>query len=86
MSIRSDTILYAFVDLKWGSSPPDVFIVPSYVVADAIKPEFKRAMFWIMDAYAESFQERWDRITQRLTPVEPRDTGQEVFTAGLTEE
>ena len=75
MYIRSDTIFYAFVDLKWGSSqPPDVFIVPSNIVADAIKPEFKRAMFWIMEGFAEHFQERWDRITERLTPVEPVGT------------
>jgi hypothetical protein len=52
--IRSDSIFYALVDLKWGSSqPPDVFIVPSQVVADAIgqafksEPALKRRMFWI---------------------------------------
>ena len=71
IGIRSESILYAFVDLKVGSGqPPDVFIVPSRIVADVIKPEFKRAMFWIWDISAEHFLERWDYIATQLKPIE----------------
>ena len=76
VNIRSDSIFYAFVDLKGDTSQsPDVFIVPSHIVADAIerdtKPSDKRIMFRIHESFAENFQERWDRITERLTPAEP---------------
>jgi hypothetical protein len=31
-------------------------------------------MFWIPETAAENYQERWDLITERLTPVDPVDT------------
>ncbi len=68
LSLRGDSIFYAFVDLRWGASPPapDVFIVPSSVVANYLKPGWSRYMFWIMEAERSSYLERWDLITKRL--------------------
>ena len=70
MFLRGDAIFYAFVDLKWdGEKPcrPDVFIVPSKVIADAFGPNWSRYMFWIKEAEASKYRERWDLISGRLS-------------------
>jgi hypothetical protein len=67
--LRGDAIFYAFVDLKWDPKMPplpDVFIVPSATVADALGPDWSRDMFWIMAADRTKYLERWDFITKRL--------------------
>jgi len=38
---------------------PDVFIVPSATVADALGPDWSRYMFWIMAADRTKYLERW---------------------------
>ena len=77
INIRSDTILYAFVDLKGNpDNTPDVFIVPSHVVADVVanmRPNEPRPMIWLRDAEAEQYREHWNFITDRLTQTEPMD-------------
>lgn len=80
--VRSESIFYAFVDLKWGTSEqPDVFIVHSRFVADVIQPEWKKPMYWVMESSAEHHKERWDYITDRLTPNEPLSEPPQVTSA-----
>ena len=69
LNLRGTSIFYAFVDLKWDDSKPplpDVFIVPSNVVADFLGPDWSRYMFWIKSADKPEYFERWDRITTQL--------------------
>ena len=69
MDIRGKSILYTFVDLKWDDELPplpDVFVVPSHVVADFLRPDFSRFMFWIYEGDKSKYFERWDLITQLL--------------------
>lgn len=79
LNLRGDSIFYAFVDLRWKAdkrAQPDVFVVPSRVVADkfALKPNRTRYMFWIMEADTGQYLERWDLITAMLTSLaEPID-------------
>lgn len=58
------------VDLKWdddNTSMPDVFIVPSKVVADTFNdPSWSMYVFWIMQKDKDDYFERWDLITKRL--------------------
>ncbi|MGD0199145.1 MAG: hypothetical protein ABSD27_00185 [Bryobacteraceae bacterium] len=75
LDLRGDSIFYAFVDLK-GDHPnqlPDVFIVPSNLVASWLKPEWKRLMYWILDRDADNYRERWDLITSRLGAKVPKN-------------
>lgn len=69
LSLRGDSIFYAFVDLKWNSENPplpDVYVVPSEDVANWLNPEWSRYMFWIKDAEREKYFESWKKITGRL--------------------
>ncbi len=68
MKLVGKSIFYAFVDLKWkgGEESPDVFIVPSQAVADFVKPEHTRYMFWIPLGDKNAYLNRWDLITNRL--------------------
>lgn len=80
MELRGDSIFYAFVDLKWGEEKralPDVFIVPSAVVANHLKPDFSRFMFWFYVDKKDEYFERWDRIVERLngSPAAAVSTG-----------
>ncbi len=69
MRLRSDNVFYAFVDLKWGAGQdPDVFIVPSTVVADRLGEGWSRYMHWIMDDQQSNYHNRWDLITEKLGP------------------
>ena len=73
--LRGDSIFYAFVDLR--SFPqhsglyPQVFIVPSAIVAGTIGADWIRKMFRISLAQKDDYFERWDYITSRLKPVAP---------------
>ena len=70
LHLRSENIFYAFVDLRWVADKParpDVFIVPSSVVADKFGPNWSRYMFWIMESEASKYRERWDLITGKLS-------------------
>jgi len=69
LELVSNNILYAFVDMRWNDQSfalPDVFIVPSSVVADFLKPDWSRFMFWIMQNDKSNYHERWDFITNIL--------------------
>lgn len=69
LSLRGKSIYYAFVDLKWSDSKlatPDVFIVPSTVVADFLQPEWSRYMFWIKPKESDKYFENWGMITDAL--------------------
>jgi hypothetical protein len=71
MELKGDSIFYAFVDLRWEKgkrNEPAIFIVPSAVVANHVKPNFSRAMFWFYVREKEKYYERWDRILERLAP------------------
>ena len=68
-NLRGDSIFYAFVDLKWDAKNPcmpDVFIVPSTVVAESLGPDLKRYMFWIMESDKEKYFSRWDLVLDKL--------------------
>lgn len=69
LKLRGDSILYAFVDLKWDNKAPplpDVFIVPSATVAAFLGPNWSRYMFWIMESDKPRYFERWDMVSNRL--------------------
>jgi hypothetical protein len=69
LDLKGDLIFYAFVDLKWdpkNPSLPDVFIVPSQVVADQMKPEDTRFMFWLMESEKDQYHRCWDILRKRL--------------------
>lgn len=70
--LRGASIFYAFVDLKWDpetAPTPDVFIVPSDVVANAVAGQRSRYMFWIMEADANQYRDNWRLLTDRLDVV-----------------
>jgi hypothetical protein len=74
-TMTGDSLYYAFVDLR--SYPkhaaeglhPQVFIVPSSVVAGSLGEGWTRYMFRISLARKDEFYERWDLITSRLEPT-----------------
>lgn len=77
LSIRGDSIFYAFVDLKGDDSgiiyPPDLFILPSENVAkQAIAagfeehPEWKKFMFCVYENEREKYFEAWNLIRDKL--------------------
>ena len=70
--LKGENIFYAFVDLKWSYetyqniSKPDVFIVPSNIVANSLGPDLSRYMFWIMDDEQDKYFENWTPIIEKL--------------------
>lgn len=73
MRLRGENIFYAFVDLKWNEDAPekpDVFIVPSTIVADRLGPDWSRYMHWIMHDDGGNYCERWDLLIDRLRILE----------------
>jgi hypothetical protein len=71
-SIKGENIIYAFVDLRWNNNScqnipkPDVFIVPSIVVANFLGENWSRYMFWIFEKEKDKYFENWDLIIDRL--------------------
>jgi len=65
LDLRSDNLIYAFVDLKSGGNP-DVFLVPSKTVAGFLGKEWKRYMFWIWTKDKDKYFARWDMLRERL--------------------
>lgn len=84
-TLRGESIFYAFVDLRSFSESlppttlPQVFIVPSKIVADALGTGWSRYMFSISHTRKDEFYERWDLITSRLTPVLEPSTSEPVM-------
>jgi hypothetical protein len=68
--LRGESIFYAFVDLKGGGlAVPDVFVIPSAVVADAFSGADHAAyVFWLMAGNRDKYLEAWQPVVQRLTP------------------
>jgi len=65
--LRGDSIFYAFVDLKWGQGPPDVYVVPSTVVADVFAgTNYKMNMFWLMSADGDKYRDAWQPVIARV--------------------
>jgi hypothetical protein len=68
-TLGGERLIYAFVDLKWGSGPPDVFIVPSLEIRKIFaNTNYARSIFWLMDAAKDRWFERWDLISDLLAP------------------
>lgn len=69
LTLKGESIIYTFVDLKWNDEKPvkpDVFIVPSKIVADFLGKDWSRYMFWIMEYEKEKYFESWRTITDKL--------------------
>jgi hypothetical protein len=69
LTLRGDSIFYAFVDLKSLEATrhvPDVFIVPSGVVAKYVPPGSSRYMFWLPESVGHLYSDKWNRITDLL--------------------
>jgi hypothetical protein len=68
--LRGESIYYAFVDLKGGGlAVPDVFVIPSEVVADAFAgTNYAANVFWLMAGNKDKYLEAWGPILQRLAP------------------
>ncbi|MBI4817734.1 MAG: hypothetical protein HY791_15845 [Deltaproteobacteria bacterium] len=65
--LSNPSLLYAFVDLRGAKQDhpsilPDVFIVPSRIVAASLGPGWSRYMFWINKLQKNEFHERWDLL------------------------
>ena len=66
---QSPNLWYAFVNLQQqedSSFKPQVFIVPSKWVAEFVKPDFTRKLFFLSMAAADLCLERWDYILKTL--------------------
>jgi len=69
LTLKGESIIYTFVDLKWDDHKivkPDVFVVPSNVVANFLGKDWSRYMFWIMENERDKYLEAWTTITAKL--------------------
>ena len=74
--LSEKSVFYAFVDLKWNDDillksnigeNPDVYIVPSEVVANEFKDkDYSRYVYWIMKKDEKKYQNNWDIIVKAL--------------------
>jgi len=74
--LKGEMIFYALVDLKWGAEKrwdgahqpirPDVFLVPSHVIADSFRPNWKMYLFNMPISDESKYRERWDFISGHL--------------------
>lgn len=73
---ESDTLYYALVDLRWGSGEPDVFLMPSKLVAAwakrGISENWTRHIMWVYpgdehDLCEADSKNRWDLLEKALT-------------------
>ncbi len=67
------SLFFALVDLKWFAELPDVFIVPSKVVATYFEkgPEgWPRARYHELVEKLEPYKNNWDTIRNRLAGLE----------------
>lgn len=64
---HSPDFWYAFVDLKGDKiMEPDVYIVPSKWVAEFVKPDFSRKMFFLPIAAADMTRNKWNTLQNIL--------------------
>ena len=69
LTLKAESLLYVFVDLKWDDHKavlPDTFIVPSADVAAFLGPDWSRYMFWIMEVDRSKYHDAWHLITDGL--------------------
>jgi len=71
----SDGFFYAVVDLQnWpeDDGQPQVFIIPSKVVAEEIQKtidaNWGRTFLWLPEAKRDDYLEKWDRVEKALGP------------------
>jgi hypothetical protein len=69
---HSESFWYAFVDLREGPQgwSPRVFFVPSRWVAEFVKPDFSRYVYFLPDTAKELTLERWDLVEGYLAERE----------------
>jgi hypothetical protein len=66
--LTGKNIFYAFVDLKRGQGAPDVFVVPSHIVAKAFEgTNWKMNMYWLMVNQRDAYFDAWKSVTDRLS-------------------
>ncbi len=61
----SPSLWYAFIDLheeKDGSWEPEVFFVPSRWVAEFVKPDFSRYLYFLPKSVEDLTRERWGLV------------------------
>jgi hypothetical protein len=61
--MHSDTHIYVFVNIKKEGAPPEVYVVPSAVVADKMWVEKQKGgSVWYSFTLADAkpFQDKWD--------------------------
>lgn len=64
---HSKDFWYAFVDFKWKEDEePDVYIIPSLWVAEFVKPDFSRKMYFLPKAAADLTRNKWELIEKVL--------------------
>ena len=71
ISLKGDSILYAFVNLKGTPTEsrnphPEVFIVPSCVVSSFLDRKMSRYIFWIKDSEKSKYLEKWHFIIDKF--------------------
>jgi hypothetical protein len=57
--------------LKWNQDKPqlpDIFIVPSKVIAENLEKS-SRPRVWIMESQKREYQDRWDLIEKALKEI-----------------
>lgn len=65
-----ESFWYAFIDLreKDGNLQPEVFLVPSRWVAEFVKADFGRFLYFLSKTSADEFcREKWNFLTSYLT-------------------
>ena len=68
---HSTDFWYAFVDFKSDENEqPDVYIIPSKWVADFVKPEFSRKMYFLPIAAADLTRNNWKILEKALNKDE----------------
>ncbi|MCG5536857.1 hypothetical protein, partial [Ectothiorhodospira mobilis] len=65
------SIFYAFVNMRGkkgidGLVVPEVFVVPSEIVADYLDRKMSRYIFWPRGSQREQYYEAWHLIADRL--------------------
>jgi hypothetical protein len=59
---HSPSFLYAFVNLREAEGSPEVFFVPSRWVANFVKPDWSRHMYFLPMRATALTRERWDLV------------------------
>jgi hypothetical protein len=65
---HQETLWYAFVDLceGEGNQQPRVFFVPSRWIAEFVKPDWERHMYFLPSTVTDATRDRWDLVSGYL--------------------